>query len=78
MTDEKIRLLLSLGGDEARLLLDNGERVLYKRIQKRMVKLVREYDLQLPLNCLQCVYWCAKQSLVFLAGCKSRSGEGSG
>jgi len=22
--------------------------------------------------------WCAKQSLVFLAGCKSRSGEGSG
>lgn len=50
MTDEKIRLLLSLGGDEARLLLDNGERALYKRIQSRMVKLVREYDVQLPLN----------------------------
>ena len=56
MTDEKIRLLLSLGGDEARLLLDNGERVLYKRIQKRMVKLVRDYDVHLPLNCLQFMY----------------------
>ena len=52
MTDEQIRLLLSLGGDEARLLLDNGECALYRRIQRKMVKLVREYDVQLPLNCL--------------------------
>jgi|GEM_PF-1954934 len=56
MTDGQIRLLLSMGSDEARLLLENGEYALYKRIQKRMVKLVREYDLQLPLNCLQFVY----------------------
>ena len=57
MTDEQIRLLLSLGRDEARLLLENGERALYKRIQSRMVKLVREYDVELPLNCLQFVYY---------------------
>jgi len=56
MTEEQIRLLLSLSADEARLLLDNGERALYKRIQKRMVQLVREYGVQLPLNCLQFVY----------------------
>ena len=56
MTDEQIRLLLSLGGDEARLLLENGEYALYRRIQREMVKLVREYDVQLPLNCLQFVY----------------------
>ena len=57
MTDEQIRLLVSLGRDEARLLLDNGERALYKRIQMKMVKLVRDYDVQLPLNCLQFVYY---------------------
>ena len=56
MTDEQIRLLLSLGRDEARLLLDNGEYGLYKRMQKKMVKLVREYGVQLPLNCLQFVF----------------------
>ena len=56
MTKEQIRLLLSLGGDEARLLLDKGEYALYKRIQMKMVKLVREYDVQLPLNCLQFVF----------------------
>ena len=56
MTDEQIRLLLGLGSDEAKVLLDNGERALYKRIQRKMVKLVREYDVQLPLNCLQFVY----------------------
>jgi hypothetical protein len=57
MTDKQIRLLLSLGGDEARLLLDNGERALYKRIQGKMVKLVRDYEVRLPLNCLQFVYY---------------------
>jgi hypothetical protein len=56
MTAEQIRLLLSLGRDEARLLLENGERALYGRIQSEMVKLVRDYEIQLPLNCLQFVY----------------------
>ena len=60
MTDEQIRLLLSLGSDEARVLLDNGERALYKRIQGKMVKMVRDYEVQLPLNCLQFVY-CANR-----------------
>jgi hypothetical protein len=60
MTDEQIRLLLSLGPGEARLLLDNGERAMYRRIQGKMVKLVREYGVQLPLNCLQFVY-CEKR-----------------
>ena len=60
MTDERIRILLSLGGEEARVLLDNGESGLYRRIQEKMVKLVREYDVQLPLNCLQFVY-CEKR-----------------
>ena len=54
MADEKIRLLLSLGRDEARLLLNNGEYALYRRIQRKMLGLVREYEEQLPLNCLQC------------------------
>ena len=62
MTDEQIRLLLGMGSDEARLLLENGERALYKRIQGKMVKLVREYDVQLPLNCLQFVYYNNRQS----------------
>ena len=57
MTEEQIRLLLSLGRDEARLLLDNGEYALYGRIQRKMVKLVREDQVQLPLNCLQFVYY---------------------
>ena len=56
MTDEQIRLLLSLGGEEAGLLLDNNEYALYRRIQRKMVNLVREYDVQLPLNCLQFMY----------------------
>ena len=56
MTDVKIRLLLSLGSDEARLLLRNGEYSLYRRIREKMVKLVREYEVQLPLNCLQFMY----------------------
>ena len=56
MTDEQIRLLLSMGGEEGRLLLANDEYALYRRIQKKMVKLVREYDVQLPLKCLQFVY----------------------
>ena len=56
MADEQIRMLVSLGRDEARLLLENGERALYRRIQKKMVKLVREYDVQLPLNCLRFMY----------------------
>jgi len=60
MTDEQISLLLSLSGDEAELLLDNGERALYKRIQGKIVQLVREYEVQLPLNCLQFVY-CDKR-----------------
>jgi len=42
------------------LLLENGENALYRKIQKEMVKLVREYDVQLPLNCLQFVY-CGKR-----------------
>jgi len=46
-----------LGSDEARLLLDNGACALYKRIQRKMVKLVRDYDVQLPLNCLQFFYY---------------------
>jgi hypothetical protein len=57
MTDEQIRLLLSLGSDEARLLLENAERALYRRIQGKMVKLVREYYVQLPLSCLQFMYY---------------------
>jgi len=57
MTDEQIRLLLSLGSDEARLLMENGERALYKRIRREMVKMVREYDVRLPLNCLQFYYY---------------------
>jgi hypothetical protein len=57
MTDEQIRILLSLGGEEARVLLDNGESGLYRRIQEKMVKLVREHDVRLPLNCLRFFYF---------------------
>jgi hypothetical protein len=56
MTDEQIRMLLSLGCDEARLLQSNGEHALYRNIQNMMVKLVSEYDVRLPLNCLQFTY----------------------
>jgi hypothetical protein len=56
MTDEQIRILLSLGSDEARLLLDQNEYALYRSIQREMVKLVGEYGVQLPLNCLQVMY----------------------
>jgi hypothetical protein len=58
MTDEQIRLSLSLGGDEASLLLDNREYGLYRRIQRKMVRLVREYGVQLSMNCFQFVYYC--------------------
>ena len=56
MTDEQIRILLTLTSDEARLLLDQNEYDMYRGIQEKMVKLVREYDVQLRLNCLQFVY----------------------
>jgi hypothetical protein len=64
MSDEQIRMLISLGSDEARLLLDNGECALYKRIQREMMKLVRDYQVQLPLNCLQFVYCGKRQFLI--------------
>lgn len=57
MTDEQIRLLLTLRPDEARLLLENNEYALYKNIRNLMLALVREYPLRLPLNCLQFVYY---------------------
>ena len=60
MTDDQIRLLLSLGLGEARLLLDKGECALYRRIQGKMLALVREYEVRLPLNCLQFMY-CDKR-----------------
>ena len=53
MADEQIGLLLNMGSDEAGLLLEQTECALYRRIQWKMVKLVREYGVQLPLNCLQ-------------------------
>ena len=56
MTDGQIRQLLSLGRDEARLLLDHHEYGLYRRIQRKMAKLVRDCDVQLPLKCLQFMY----------------------
>ena len=56
MTDEQIRMLIKLTGQEARILLDRGEYSLYQDIQDQMVELVREYDVRLPLNCLQFLY----------------------
>jgi len=53
MRDEQIRLLLSLTSGKARLLLGNGEYALYRGIQSRLLTLVREYEVRLPLNCLQ-------------------------
>jgi hypothetical protein len=57
MTDEQIRILLSLTRDEAKLLLDHNEYALYRNIQNRLRRLVRDYDVQLPLNCLQFFYF---------------------
>ena len=57
MTDEQIRMLLRLTGEEARMLLDQGEYSLYRDIQDQMVGLVREYGVRLPLNCLQFLYY---------------------
>jgi len=56
MTDEQIRILIRLTGEEARMLLDQGEYSLYQDIQDQMVELVREYGVRLPLNCLQFLY----------------------
>jgi len=56
VTDEQTRMLLKLTGEEARILLDQGEYSLYKDIQNQMVGLVREYSVRLLLNCLQFLY----------------------
>ena len=56
MTDEKIKILIRLTGEEARKLIDQWEFSLYRDIQDQMVKLVREYGVRLPLNCLQFLY----------------------
>ncbi len=56
MTDEQIRILLRLTRNDARMLLDQGEYSLYKDIQDQMVELVREYEVRLPLRCLQFLY----------------------
>ncbi len=57
MTDKQIRMLLRLTGEEARILLDQGEVSLYRDIQNQMVELVREYGVRLPLNCLLFLYY---------------------
>ena len=57
MTDEKIKMLIKLTGQEARMLLDQGEYSLYRDIQNQMVGLVREYGVRLPLRCLQFLYY---------------------
>ncbi len=57
MTDDQIRMLLRLGIDEAKMLLDQGEYPLYRGIQDQMVELVRKYQVRLPLNCLQFLYF---------------------
>ncbi len=57
MTDEQIRMLIRLTGEEARMLIDQGEYSLYQDIQNQMVGLVREYGVRLPLNCLQFLYY---------------------
>ena len=56
MMDEQIKMLIRLTGEEARMLLDQGEYSLYRDLQDRMVGLVREYGVRLPLNCLQFLY----------------------
>ena len=57
MTDNQIRMLLRLTRKEAKMLLDQGEYSLYRDIQDRMVGLVREYGVRLPILCLQFVYY---------------------
>ena len=57
MTDEQIRMLINLTGQEARILLDRGEYSLYQDIQDQMMGLVREYGVRLPLRCLQFLYY---------------------
>ncbi|MCP4289106.1 MAG: hypothetical protein GY792_32580 [Gammaproteobacteria bacterium] len=57
MTDEQIKMLIRLTGEEARMLIDQGEYSLYQDIQDQMVGLVREYSVRLPLNCLQFLYY---------------------
>ena len=57
MTDEQIRMSLRITSEEARVLLDQGEVSLYREIQDQMVKMVREYAVKLPLNCLQFLYF---------------------
>ncbi len=63
MTDEQIRMVLRFTGREARILLDQGEIPLYRDIQDRMVGLVREYGVTLPLNCLQFLYHIDRRML---------------
>ncbi len=57
MTDDQIRMFLRLGIDEAKMLLDQGEFSLYRGIQDKLVGLVRKYQVRLPLNCLQFLYF---------------------
>ncbi len=57
MTDKKIRILLRLTSEEARVLLEQGEECLYRDMQDQMVGLVRESGVKLPLNCLQFLYY---------------------
>ncbi len=64
MPDEQIRILLWVTGDEARILLDQGEYDLYKDMQSQMVELVREYEVRLPLNCLQFLYCVNEYALI--------------
>ena len=57
MTDEQIKMLIRLTGEEARMLFDQGEYSLYQDIQDQTVRLVREYGVRLPLHCLQFLYY---------------------
>ena len=57
MTDEQIKMLVKLTGEEARMLLEEKEYSLYRDIQDEMVKLVRNYGVQLSLNCLRFLYY---------------------
>jgi len=57
MTDEQIKMLVKLTGEEASMLLEEKEYSLYRNIQEQLVGLVREYDVQLPLRCLQFLYY---------------------
>jgi len=56
MTDEQIKMLVKLTGEEARMLLHQDEYSLYRDIQEQLAGLVREYGVRLPLNCLQFLY----------------------